>query len=400
MAPNPRNRPPYTAGAGVNPPKFAGREDFIDLFDEGLEALEHGDYANPYAAIGPRGLGKTVLLNQLAIVAEERGWKTSTIEANPRFGIEEQLLAAINDVIKQLAPTRTAVMKLRERLTATSTLSIETTKLAPVSVQWSIVASKDPDRAGTDLTKLLVAVGDLARRKNSGCAIFVDELHEAPSDQLKSLAVGLHFLSKEREHVPFQITGAGLPLLLERTMKAGTYGERMFRIWDLQPLTVVEVADALREPAKARGRDYEDAAIELIYDETRGYPYFVQRWGIEVWRNARNPLIKLSDVEETKPRVLANLDSDFFRLRTSRLSATELNYVHAMADFPAEQRSTGAIARKLNRSSKDLSVIRDRLIRKGVIDSAGQGYVDFTVPGYDSYLQRRAASQSRGTSLS
>lgn len=399
MPPNPRNRPPYTAGAGVNPPKFAGREDFIDLFDEGLEALEHGDYANPYAAIGPRGLGKTVLLNQLAIVAEKRGWKTSTIEIQPRYGVEEQLLASINDLIKQLAPTRTAITNLRERVTATSTLSIETTQLAPVSVRWSIVASQDPDRAGTDLTKLMVAVGDLARRKNSGCAIFIDELHEAPSDQLKSLAVGLHFLSKEREHVPFQITGAGLPLLLERTMKAGTYGERMFRIWDLQPLTLVEVADALRVPAKARGRDYEDSAIESIYNETRGYPYFVQRWGTEVWRNASDPMITLSDVEKTKPRVLANLDSDFFRLRSSRLTASERNYVQAMAELPEGQRATGEIARKLDRTPQDLSVVRERLIRKGVIDSAGQGYVEFTVPGYDSYLQRQATSQSRGAQL-
>ncbi|MBI4898506.1 MAG: ATP-binding protein [Actinobacteria bacterium] len=397
MARSLRNLPPYAAGAGINPPKFAGREDILDEFDAGLEALERGRYANPHAVIGARGLGKTVLLNELATIAQERGWQTASIEIQQRHRLEHQLLDALNEAIAGLAPTRAALMTFRERVAATTkTLSITTTSLAPISISWTMTDDLPPERAGVDLNRLIIAVGELARDKGSGVALFLDELHETPAEELTSLAVALQALSKQRDRIPVQVTGAGLPLLVDRAMNAGTYGERMFELWELQPFTLIEVADALRVPAQNEGRDFTPQAVERIFAETRGYPFFVQRWGIEVWRTRPEGVFTVEDVEMAQSRVIESLDRSFFRMRTSRLTPRELEYVGEMADLPEGRREAGVIAKRLGVKTPQLSMVRDSLIRKGVIDSPARGFVEFTVPGYDAYLKRSGIAQNRG----
>ena len=42
----------------------------------------------------------------------------------------------------------------------------------------------------------------------------------------------------------------------------------------------------------------------------------------------------------------------------------------------------------MGRPLSELSVVRDRVIRKGVIHSPAHGLIEFSVPGFDSYVRR------------
>lgn len=392
-------RPPFAAGAGVPPPKLAGRDFLIEEFDDGLEALEEGAYFGPRALVAPRGLGKTVLLLEFQERAQERGWQTHRIIVRRSLSIEVQLLQAVNELLRELQPGRQAIGNFTSQIAQATTLKVATTKLSPVTVEWTFDGARDQSprtHMGDDLQRLLAATGDIARSKHSGIAIFIDEAHEARSEDLESLAIAIHELSTHREHKPVAITAAGLPQLKERAMNAGTYGERMFVLCPVNALAEHEVFEALREPARARGRDYTDDALRAIAKQTQGYPYLVQVWGERTWRQAGDAqTITLEHVQAAEPRVEQYLDASFFDLRSARMTNREREYVDAMAQLPEGQRKTSEVARLMKRSPEAVSKFREGLIEKGIVREDGRGWVEFTVPGYDKYLNRLEAASRR-----
>lgn len=64
---------PFTPAAGAEPPALIGREDVLFDFEESLLAGV-GAPARLMRIAGPRGSGKTVLLNKLSEIARKHGW--------------------------------------------------------------------------------------------------------------------------------------------------------------------------------------------------------------------------------------------------------------------------------------------------------------------------------------
>ena len=64
---------PFRPSFGNSPPVLAGRDELIEQF---AEALDNGPGAPGRATLytGARGTGKTVMLNEAADVARQRGW--------------------------------------------------------------------------------------------------------------------------------------------------------------------------------------------------------------------------------------------------------------------------------------------------------------------------------------
>ena len=69
MGMDPR-RNPYSPGAGLRPTELAGREDDIETFEILADRAEAGRPARSVVFTGLRGVGKTVLLQDLAGRAE------------------------------------------------------------------------------------------------------------------------------------------------------------------------------------------------------------------------------------------------------------------------------------------------------------------------------------------
>jgi type II secretory pathway predicted ATPase ExeA len=356
---------------------------------------------NPRALLGYRGLGKTVLIEELAMQARERGWHSAVVEVDPDHRLEQQVLTALDDLVTEIAPTQAALRRFGDGIAkATKTVKASTTQLAPVTLELAMTSGAGTPQVGQDLHTVLRGVGELALSKGAGIAIFLDELHEPSIAELRSLAIALQALSKTRDVVPVAVVGAGLPHLDARGMKARTYGERMFEIWNVNPLSPTEIADALRVPAGRRGRSWDDEAVALVVAETQGYPFFVQRWGLEAWNITFTETISATDVKRAAPRVYEKLDTSFYRQRLAKLSPSEANYVERMAALDPEDRTSIAIAKAMGKNStSDVSTIRDSLIDKGMIEATGHGHVGFTVPGFAGHFER-AATQRRGLGFS
>lgn len=63
------------------------------------------------------------------------------------------------------------------------------------------------------------------------------------------------------------------------------------------------------------GVDFEVPALNLVFQATQGFPYFVQEWGYQSWNLASTSPITEAVVEEAGPRVVQRLDQSFFRVR-------------------------------------------------------------------------------------
>src|SRR4051794_22648436 len=72
---------PYSPGAGTPPPELAGREDLRETVRVCIERLRRGNPAKSVLMVGLRGVGKTVLLDQMRNDAEASGAHTIRIEA-------------------------------------------------------------------------------------------------------------------------------------------------------------------------------------------------------------------------------------------------------------------------------------------------------------------------------
>lgn len=65
---------PYTPGAGRRPAKLAGRDADLENFQMMLTRLAEARYERSMIFSGLRGVGKTVLLLELHVMATEAGW--------------------------------------------------------------------------------------------------------------------------------------------------------------------------------------------------------------------------------------------------------------------------------------------------------------------------------------
>lgn len=163
----------------------------------------------------------------------------------------------------------------------------------------------------------------------------------------------------------------------------------MFNYADIGALSEPDVDAAITIPLNENGLDIEREAIHVIYEQTCGYPYFLQEYGYQLWLSAQEKLITKADVDAIVDCVKRRLDVNFFDVRFDRVSNQERRFLRAMADGKgAEYVPVADVAARLNRTLSSISPIRSSLIRKGMLYSPSHGRVAYTVPLFDDYIKR------------
>jgi hypothetical protein len=381
---------PYAPGAGSPPPELAGRDAVRAAVALSIERLRRGRQAKSVLMVGLRGVGKTVLLDQMRSDAEASGVHTIRIEAP-----EHRSLPGI------LAPQlRLALLRL-SRIDAAKDLAIQALRaLAGFAGKLKIIyrdievgldyeaqpgLADNGDLEG-DLTALLEQTGFAARGAGTALVIFIDELQYVPEKQLAALVSALHRCSQLK--LPVTVVGAGLPQLRGRMGDAKSYAERLFDFPPIGPLDEADAEDAIVKPAIEEGVAVLQDAAELIVAKTQGYPYFLQEWGKHVWDIAPQSPITVADVVNASREAIAALDENFFGVRFDRLTPTEKEYLRAMAELGPGPHRSGDIAAQLGRPVQSLGPTRSNLVVKGMIWSPTHGDTAFTVPLFDEYMKR------------
>ena len=126
----------------------------------------------------------------------------------------------------------------------------------------------------------------------------------------------------------------------------------------------------------------------------RGYPYFLQEFGKQVWDLADGPVeITATDVDSAVPTAVDELDTGFFRVRIDRTTDSEREYLVAMASLGEGPYASGRVAAAMGKDTPGVGPVRDKLIKKGLCYSPRWGEIDFTVPLFDDFVRRRLRGQ-------
>ena len=383
-------RNPYAPGAGSPPPELAGRDDLQRIVEIALQRLRIGRPAKSLLLVGLRGVGKTVLLDQMRLDADAAGMTTLWAEAPENRSLPAMLTPHL----------RTALLKLsrNEQAKALATRALRglagfanALKLKYQDIEVGLdfapeIGLADNGDLEQDLQALLEVTGLAAKKAETALVLFIDELQYVKEDELAALITALHRTVQRR--LPVVLVGAGLPQLRARMGRAKTYAERLFDFPEVGPLPPEAAKFAIRKPAQDEGVEIEPDALERIVTKTHGYPYFLQEWGKHTWDAADDSPIMLDDVETASATAVAALDDSFFLVRFDRLTPAEKRYLRAMAELGSGPHRSGEIADQLGREVTSLAPTRSQLIAKGMVWSPGHGDTAFTVPLFDQFMRR------------
>src|SRR5689334_2541544 len=98
---------PYRPGFNQAPTVLAGRDDVLAAAREALDvAALDGRTPRPLVLVGSRGVGKTVLLGEVAsMAATTLGWLTVAVEVRPRTPFTAQLRERLDAAAELLRET-------------------------------------------------------------------------------------------------------------------------------------------------------------------------------------------------------------------------------------------------------------------------------------------------------
>ncbi|APX33924.1 ATPase [Brachybacterium sp. P6-10-X1] len=382
---------PYTPNAGARPDVLAGRDDQLSNFSVLLQRVARGRAARSMIVTGLRGVGKTVLLGQFRDRALEEGWSVLDHEVakHDDAAFRHQFALKLRTALLDLAPRARWTKRFHKAAAALSSFTLTIDQAGQFQAGLNVDAIEglaDHGDLSMDLTDVFVSLGEAAHEKDRGVVILLDEVQFLSRSQLEAVILALH--KTVQRNLPIVLVGAGLPQVPELAGDAKSYAERLFTFPGIGNLDAVDARRALQEPAQLEDADLTDDALDLAFEVTGGYPYFIQELGWAAWGAAESSPIRRSDVEDAVDHYLAKLDSSFFRVRLDRATDLQTAYLRAMAELGPEPQKAADVAAVLHRESTQLGPTRAELIDMGLLYTPSHGYAAFTVPHFDMFMRR------------
>jgi AAA ATPase domain len=381
---------PYTPGSGLSPAELAGREELRQAARVAIERVRRGAPFRNLLLVGLRGVGKTVLLDQMRLDAAASGIPTVRLEASGGRSLPSLLAPELRLALLHLSrneASKEASIRALRALTGFATAL----KSSYLDIEVGLDHEPESGLADSgvlqqDLPSLLEAVGTAARHSQTALVLFFDELQFVRADERTALISALHRCAQRG--LPVALVGAGLPQLRGQVAETEPYVDRLFELLELGPLSTEAAVQALIKPAASLNVQFEEAAVTHLLAATQCHPYFLQELAKQAWDVALQSPITLQDTRTAAHFALAALDEKFFRVRFERLTPTEKKYIRAMAELGSGSHRSGEIAAVLNRPVTSVGPARSQLIAKGMIWSPGHGDTAFAVPRFDEFLRR------------
>lgn len=379
---------PYSPGAGRRPVALVGRDEQLDEWLVNIKRVELERDARPMALYGLRGVGKTVLLRDFYRTAEERDWIVAMIEVKASRPFAAELIEELYPALQELAAEKRTKRVMRALRSA---LSLKATVDHTGTWTFGIDLGKTPvEGSGSltvDLSTFLKNLSRAAAEQGKGVALLIDEAQDLSNDELEAICATAHLAGQEQW--PFLLALAGLPGLPAALAEAKSYAERLFKFHHINQLNDDEARRVIVDPAAENDVEWHPDGVNRIVDATHGYPYFLQEYGDQTWKNAARSPITDDDARVGCQGGLRALDTGFFRARWDRATPKEKEYLRAMAIDGSVPSASGAVAKRLDRKGSSLGPARASLIRKGLIYQPEHGQIAFTVPLMHEFIGRQ-----------
>lgn len=340
---------PFSPGAGSPPPELAGRESVLEQARVLLKRVLAKRPEKSLLLTGLRGVGKTVLLNEIDRMARELGYRTILIEAHDSKHLAALLVPHLRRLLFDLDRVAGAGDKVRRGIAVLKSFAgAIKVKVGEIEIGLDIEPEAGVADSGdleADLPDLFQAVGEAALERKAAVAILIDEIQYFNTAELSALIMAMHRM--QQRQLPVVLVGAGLPILPGLMGDSKSYAERLFSFPNIGPLPQADAIKALADPVKASGESFDASALKEIFKRTGGYPYFLQEWGYQAWNHAKASPISLRVVKAASDIVSKRLNENFFRVRFDRLTPREKTYLRAMAQLGTGPYRTADVAEKM-----------------------------------------------------
>lgn len=341
---------PFTLSFGKKPLQYVSR------ISQTREIVENFNAAQPssqiYMITGVRGAGKTVMMT----------------------GIANELKAMEEWVVVELNPTRDLLQSLAAKLYSLPEMH---THFVQAKLDFSILGlgvSLENATPITDMENALELMLAELQRRRKRILIAIDEITNC--EYVRVFSSSFQIFLRQDYPIFLLMTGLYDNIYNLQNEDALTFLYRAPKMI-LEPLNHTAVRKRYMD---VFGLNVEEA--EKMAGLTKGYPFAFQVLGYLCWENKGE-----KSLEEILPEYDQYLEEYVYSKIWSEASSKDREIIFVMAQ--SGETKVKNIREKTGMNSELFSVYRERLKRKGILDTRTYGEVSFALPRFSEFVLAR-----------
>ena len=340
---------PFTLSFGKQPLTYISRLEQTNEVVENFTA----EPANcmMYMITGVRGAGKTVLMTSIAKqLSENKKW--IIIELNPELDLLEQLAAKLYN----LPENHLIFTKAKIDLSF-----------------FGLGISVEGGQQFTSIDTAIETMLDLLKKEGKKVLVLLDEVTNNKS--MRILAHSFQIYIRKELEIYILMTGLYENIYQLQNEKSLTFLYRAPKI-HISPLNTGAIVESYKTIFKIDNKYAKEMA-----DETKGYAFAYQVLGYVKWRNPEKSL------KQVMPEYEQYLEEYVYQKIWSELSETDRNVLLGLEG--KEEMKIKDLREKIDMSSSLFSTYRDRLDKKGLIDTSKYGYISLLLPRFSNFIEKQ-----------
>ena len=361
----------FSPSFGNKPQVLVGRSNELRELTEGLDS-KPGSKERARLIIGQRGLGKTVLMLEVADYAKSHGY----IVASPTIakkGMEQKIIE------KLLSSGNNILEHSRRRISGGA--------FGALGFSVGIETEKPSKESGSFQAKLS-EICDEAAKHGKGVVIMLDEVQN--NAYTEEVAVAYQELVGEEKNIAMIM--AGLPATISGVLnnRVLTFLTRSSKLY-LEPINYTEIDTYYYKCFREMGITLSEEQIMDAAVQTEGSPYLMQLIGHYITVLADNDGF-MDDTLYSRAISTAKKEymNDLCEVALHGISGGDMAFLRAMTDDPGSSKIQH-VADRMGVSSAYAQTYKKRMMEAGLIEKVSRGEIRFAVPMLREYLVSHGA---------